>query len=146
MEQNLNLLGAIVAHIIFISSILTFGARIFFKVHPGHWVGIPLLLMAFPLLYLLLRAAEFNRPFLYYLQLGLMLAWIILLYLVDFAFKVDFRRTRWMVIAFVIFYFAGIGGMLGVAGLAGRVWMISAIVLFFIAAILAFVQHSVTEI
>ena len=75
-----------------------------------------------------------------------MLAWIILLYLVDFAFKVDFRRTRWMVITFVIFYFAGIGGMLGVAGLAGRVWMISAIVLFFIAAVLAFVQHSVTEI
>jgi len=59
---------------------------------------------------------------------------------------VDFRRTRWMVIAFVMFYFAGIGGMLGVAGLAGRVWMISAIVLFFIAAVLAFVQHSVTEI
>ena len=58
MEHNLNLLGAIVAHIIFISSILTFAARIFFKVHPGHWVGIPLLLMAFPLLYLLLRAGR----------------------------------------------------------------------------------------
>ena len=146
MEQDLNLLGAIVAHIIFVSSILTFGARIFLKVHPGHWVGIPILLMAFPLLYLLLRGVDFQRPFLYYLQLGLMLAWIILLYLVDFAFKVDFRRTRWMVIAFVIFYFASIGGMLGVASLAGRGWMISAIILFFISAVLAFVQHSVTEI
>ena len=97
MQNNLTLLGANVAHIIFISSILTFGARILLKVHPGHWVGIPLLLMAFPLLYLLLRAGEFNRPFLYYLQLGLMLGWIILLYLVDFAFKVDFRQTRWLV-------------------------------------------------
>ena len=146
MENNLNLLGAIVAHIIFISSILTFGARILFKVHPGHWVGIPLLLMAFPLLYLLLRAGEFNRPFLYYLQLGLMLGWIILLYLVDFAFKVDFRQTRWMVIAFVMLYFAGIGGMVGVSMLAGRGWMISAIILFLIAAVLAFVQHNVTEL
>jgi len=146
MENNLNLLGAIVAHIIFISSILTFGARILFKVHPGHWVGIPLLLMAFPLIYLLLRAHEVNRPFLYYLQLGIMLTWIILLYLVDFVFKVDFRQTRWMVIAFVMLYFAGIGGMVGVSALAGRGWMISAVILFLISAVLAFVQHNVTEL
>lgn len=146
MEHNLNLLGAVVALIIFLSSILTFGARIIFKVRPGHWVGIPILLMAFPLLYLLLRAHEFNRSFLYYLQVGLMLAWIILLYLVDFAFKVDFRKTRWMVIAFVMFYYAGIGGMIGVASLAGRVWMIISVVLFLAAAVLAFVQHNVTEL
>jgi hypothetical protein len=38
------------------------------------------------------------------------------------------------------------GGMIGIAALAGRGWTISAIILFFIAAILGFVQRAVTGI
>jgi hypothetical protein len=34
--------------------------------------------------------------------------------------------------------------MIGVASNAGREWMISAIVLFFVVAVLAFVQHWTT--
>ena len=146
MQQKLDLLGAVVAHVIFISSIVTFAARMIFGLRPGHWVGIPILLMAFPLSYLLQRAPEFNRPFLYYVQIGTMLVWLILLFLVDYVLKYDFRQTQWMVISYVVLYFAGAGGMIGVAALAGRGWMISAIILFFIAAILAFVQRAVTGI
>jgi len=146
MLERLNLIGAITAHVIFISSIITFSSRMIFKIGPGHWVGIPLLLMVFPLGYLLIKAPGADRPFLYYIQAGLMLLWIILLFFVDYVFQYDFRQTQWMVISYVIFYFAGMGGMIGVASLAGRVWTISSVILFFVAAILAFVQRAVTGI
>lgn len=146
MKEKLDLLGAIVAHVIFISSIITFSSRILFKLQPGHWVGIPILLMIFPLGYLLMMAPKFNRPFLYYVQIVLMLVCLIVLFLVDYVFKYNFRQTQWMVISFVMLYFAGMGGMIGIAAQAGRGWTISAVILFFIAAILAFVQRAVTGI
>lgn len=146
MKENLNLLGAVVAHVIFISSIITFISRMLFKLNPGHWVGTPILLMAFPLGYLLVMAPKFNRPFLYYLQLVLMLGWLIVLFLVDYVFKYDFRQTQWMVISYLMLYFAGIGGMIGIAAHAGRGWTISSIILFLIVAVLAFVQRAVTGI
>ena len=144
MKEKLDLLGAIVAHVVFISSIITFVSRMIFKLQPGHWVGTPILLMVFPLGYLLLQAPEFNRPFLYYVQVGLMLVMLIVLFLVDYVLKYDFRQTQWMVISYVMLFFAGMGGMIGVAALAGRGWTISAVILFFIAAVLAFVQRAVT--
>ena len=146
MKDKLDLLGAIVAHVIFVSSIITFSSRIIFKLQPGHWVGIPILLMIFPLGYLLIMAPKFNRPFLYYVQIVIMLVCLIVLLLVDYVFKYNFRQTQWMVISFVVLYFAGIGGMIGIAAQAGRGWTISAVILFFIAAILAFVQRAVTGI
>jgi hypothetical protein len=146
MIERLNLIGTLTAHVIFISSIITFSSRMIFKIGPGHWVGTPLLLMVFPLGYLLFTAPAANRPFLYYIQAGLMLLFIILLFFVDYVFKYDFRQTQWMVISFVVFYFAGVGGMIGVASLAGRGWTISSIILFIVAAILAFVQRAVTGI
>jgi hypothetical protein len=144
MQVKIDLLGALVAHVIFISSIITFAARIVIGTRPGHWIGIPILLMIFPLLYLLVRAPEFNRPMLYYIQVGLMAIWLIVLFVVDYLLHFDFRQTRWMVISYVVLYFAGAGGMIGVASQAGRGWTISAVILFLIAAVLAFVQRAVT--
>ena len=144
MKARIDLLGAMVAHVILVTSILVFSARLIFKVSPGHWIGIPNLLMAFPLLYLLLAASKDGRPFLYYLQISVMLIWVITLLLVDYIFKVDFRQTQWMVISYVMLFFAGIGGMIGIASLAGKRWAISAIILFLISAVLAFVQRAVT--
>ncbi len=146
MEKNLDVLGAVVAHVIFVSSIITFSARMIWRLQPGHWVGVPILLMAFPLAYLLIRGPEVGRPTLYYIQVGVMLLWLVVLFLVDYLLRYDFRQTPWMVISYVVLYFAGMGGMIGVASLAGRGWTISAIVLFLIAAVLAFIQRAVTGI
>jgi hypothetical protein len=144
MKDPHDLLGAIVAHIIFVSSILTFASRLMFGTRPGHWIGLPILLMAFPLGYLLLKALEFKRPFLYYIQIGAMLTWLIVLFLVDYVLMYDFRQTQWMVIGYVVLYFAGLGGMIGIAARAGRGWMISAVIFFLVTAVLAFVQRAVT--
>ena len=100
--------------------------------------------MAFPLGYLLLKAPQFDRPALYYIQVGLMLFWLLALFLIDYLLRIDFRQTQWMVITYVTLYFAGTGGMIGVAALAGRRWMLSSVVLFFVAAVLAFVQRGAT--
>jgi hypothetical protein len=144
--EKTDLLGAVVAHVIFVSSSITFLCRIAFKLQPGHWIGTPLLLMAFPLGYLLLKAPELQRPMLYTIQIGLMLTWIVVLFLVDYVLKIEFRQTQWQVISYVMLYFAGIGGMIGVAAHAGRNWMISAVILFLVAGVLAFVQRWVTGI
>lgn len=73
-----------------------------------------------------------------------MLVWMLVVFLLDHSLKIEFRQTQWMVICFVVLYFAGAGGMLGVAANAGRGWTISAIILFWVAAVLAFVQRAVT--
>ncbi len=146
MLERLNLIGAITAHAIFISSIITFSSRMIFKIGPGHWVGIPIFLMVFPLAYLLITAPGADRPILYYIQVGLMILWLIVLLIVDYVLKFDFRQTRWMVISYVVLAFAGLGGMIGVASLAGIGWTISSVILFLIVAILAFVQRAFTSI
>lgn len=141
---DLDLLGAVVAHVVFVSSILTFTARLALDVRPGHWVGVPLLLMAFPLAFLLITARRANRPPLYYIQVGVMLVWIVVLFLLDYVYQTEWRNNQWVVIPFVMAYFGGLGGMIGVASLAGRRWTVSSVVLFSIAAVLAFVQRAVT--
>jgi hypothetical protein len=141
---NANLLGALVAHVIYLSSVLVFVSRLLVRSGPGSWLGVPTLLMALPLGYLLWTAPSLQRPTLYYVQVGVMLLWILALFVLDYVLKIEFRQSRWMVIGFVTLYFAGLGGMIGVAALAGRAWMQSAIVFFFVTLMLAFVQRAVT--
>jgi hypothetical protein len=49
-----------------------------------------------------------------------------------------------MVISYVVLFFTGTGGMLGVAANAGSGWSILAVILFLIMAVLAFVQRAFT--
>jgi hypothetical protein len=134
----------VVAIVIYVSSIVTFSARMMLDVSAGHWIGIPFLLMAFPLGYLLIEAHAVSRPLLYYVQVGLMLVSIVVLFILDYVLETSWRDTSWMVIAFVTVYFGGMGGMIGVASRAGRSWTVAAVVLFFVAGVLAFVQRGVT--
>jgi len=49
-----------------------------------------------------------------------------------------------MAISYAIFYLSATGGPIGVAARGGRTWTISAVILFWVMAILAFVQRAVT--
>ena len=143
MEKT-NLLGAIVAVAFFVSAILVFVFRLLGKPQYGHWIGYFEFLLAIPLIFLLVTAPQLQRPALYYIQIGCMLAWLLVEALLDYILKVDFRNVRWMVIGYVVLFFAGTGGMLGVATNTGGSWSIAAIVLFLIMAVLTFVQRAVT--
>jgi hypothetical protein len=144
MLQITNRLGASVAVAFYVSAILVFVLRLLSIPKLENWLGYFEFLLAIPLVYLLLRAPQLQRPALYYIQIGCMLAWLIAEALLDYILKIDFRNVRWMVIGYVVLFFAGTGGMLGVAANAGRGWNIAAITLFLIMAVLAFVQRAVT--
>jgi hypothetical protein len=142
--ERTNLIGAITAVAFFVSAILVFTFRLLGKPQYGHRIGYFEFLLAIPLIYLLIQALQLGRPALYYIQIGYMLAWLVVEALLDYILKVDFRQVRWMVISYVVLFFAGTGGMLGVAANAGRGWSIVAIILFLIMAVLTFVQRAVT--
>lgn len=144
MLEKTNLLGAIVAVVLYVSAILVFIFRLLGKPQYGHWIGYIEFLLLIPLGYLLITAPELERPTLYYIQISLMIAWLILELLLDYILKIDFRQVRWMVISYVVLFFAGAGGMIGVATNAGRGWSILAVILFLVMAVLAFVQRAVT--
>lgn len=144
MLEKTNLFGAVTAIAFFASAILVFTFRLLGKPQYGHWIGYFEFLLAIPLIFLLLKAPQLERPTLYYIQIGCMLAWLVLEALLDYILKVDFRNVRWMVISYVVLFFAGAGGMLGVATNAGHGWSLSAIILFLIMAVLTFVQRAIT--
>jgi hypothetical protein len=144
MLEKTNLLGAIVAVAFFVSASLVFVFRLLGKPVYGHWIGYFEFLLAIPLLYLLWQAPQLQRPALYYIQIGCMLAWLVVEALLDYILKIEFRNVRWMVISYVVLFFAGSGGMLGVATNAGREWSVVAIVLFLVMAALTFIQRAVT--
>lgn len=144
MLERTNQLGAVVAVLFYISAIAVFVFRLVGKPEYGHWMGYFEFLLGIPLLYLVWRAPQLQRPALYYIQIGCMLAWLVVEALLDYILKIEFRQTRWIVISYVMLFFAGTGGLLGIAANAGRAWSITAIVLFLVMAILTFVQRAVT--
>ena len=144
MLEKLNLLGALVAVVFYLSAIFVFIFRLLGKPQYGHWIGYFEFLLAIPLIFLLLKAPQLERPALYYIQIGCLLVWLVVEVLMDYILKVDFRNVRWMVITYVVLFFAGTGGMLGVAANAGRGWTILAVILFLVLAALAFIQRTVT--
>ena len=139
-----NLLGALVAVVFYTSAIFVFIFRLLDKPQVEYWIGFAELLLALPLVYLLLTARHLDRPALYYVQIGLMLLWLLVELLLDYILLIDFRSVQWMVISYVVLFFAGTGGMLGVARNAGRGWTILAVSLFLVMAALAFIQRAVT--
>lgn len=51
--ETLDLVGAVTAMVIHVSSIVTFSVRLAVGVGAGHWVGVPILLAGLPLGHLL---------------------------------------------------------------------------------------------
>jgi hypothetical protein len=142
--QTGNLLGAVLAVAINTLLIILFVARLGDRPKVEYVLGLVLIAAIIPLVYLFIKALGSGRSPLYFVQLGLMMAYLVVELMLDYLLKVEFRETRWMVIAYVTLFFAATGGMIGVAGLAGKGWSIAAIVSFLIMAALAFVQRSIT--
>jgi len=144
MIDKVNLIGAILAQIIYIVMILIFILRLLDKPKFEYGLGLVLMLSAFPLAYLLVTAPSLERPLIYYIQICLMLVFLIIELLLDYILKVDFRGVRWIVIIYVTIFFAGTGGMIGVASHAGRGWTLAAVLLFLVMAVLSFIQRAIT--
>jgi hypothetical protein len=144
LREKANILGALLAYAIYVTVILIFIVRLMKRPALEHGLGLMLMIAAVPLVYLLAVASSFRRPTLYYVQIGLMLAFLLVEFLLDYVLMIEFRNTRWMTIAYVMIFFSGTGGMIGVASQAGRAWVAPAIVLFLVMTALAFIQRAVT--
>ena len=142
--EKLNLLGAYSTVFVLITCIIIFILRLLNQKTAEYWAGIAFMITAIPIVYLFYYSLSFERPTLYYIQLGLMFGFIIVELLLDYILKVDFRHTRWIAISYVMFFFASTGGMIGIASQAGKSWTIISIILFFIMFGLAFFQRAKT--
>lgn len=138
---KLNLLGAYVAIVILLTSSLIFIFRLNNNSTAEYWTGLLFILMIFPLIFLIHKSIHLERSKLYYIQLGLMIGFILLELLLDYIFKVNFRASKLLLIFYVTMFFAGTGGMIGVASLAGKQWAVISIILFLIMTSLAFYQR-----
>lgn len=143
MEKT-NLVGALTAVVFMASAILVFISRLVNHPQIEYWLGWLEILLLLPLLYLLIKAPQEGRPWLYYVQIIFAMLWLVVELLFDYILKIDFRHTQWMVITYVVLFFAAAGGLLGIASNAGTGWKIAAIVLFLVMAVLTFVQRAVT--
>ena len=142
--QSANRLGAIISLTALGLCILIFVFRLGGLPAIERWLGILFLATAIPFAYLLITANTLQRPVLYYIQLTAILVFIIIELFLDYIFISDFRKVRWMTIMYVIFFFAGTGGLIGIASQAGKSWAMVAVALFLIMTFLAFWQRAKT--
>ncbi len=92
--NQLNQLGAIITIIFYVSAILVFAFRLLDQPQVGYIIGIFELCLAIPTIYLLINGPKYNRPHLYYIQIGLLLVWMLVELLLDYMYKYDFRSVR----------------------------------------------------
>lgn len=136
-----NYLGSNIALTILITCNLIFIFRLFGFKKIEYWLGILFLLTALPILYLIYTAKEYHRPTIYYIQLVVMLTFIAVEFLFDYVLKINFRNTKWLMIFYVMLFFASTGGMIGIASISGIFYSEVSILLFLIMTFLAFYQR-----
>jgi hypothetical protein len=144
LARNANLVGAITANVYMLLIIAVFVSRILGWLEIGRWIGIASSLVLIPLIYLFVIGLKTDRPKIYFVWLVLMILFLFFELVVDDILQVDFRSVNWAVIPYVMFFFAATGGMIGVASQAGKSWAITTVIVFFIMAILAFIQRGIT--
>jgi len=147
MLAKANLVGALTTISIYVLYIIMFGLRLLGLPELAHRIASIQFLAVIPLIFLLLNVKNFDRPAIYSIQIILMLFVLLVELFLDYILKIPWRDVRWMVITYVTLFFAGTGGLLGVAAkMTMRGWTITAIILFLIMAVLAFVSRAVTGI
>ena len=139
-----NRVGGVVSLITLALCILIFAFRLGGYPEIESILGILFLLTGVPFLYLLFLARTHQRPTIFYIQISVILIFILMELSLDYLFKIDFRNVKWMTILYVMFFFAGTGGLIGIASLQGKRWGTVAIVLFLIITFLAFWQRAKT--
>jgi len=135
--QVSNIVGVIAANLINVLVISVLIARLSNRPKIEYWLGIILILS-------IITAFGFKRHFLYFIQIGLMISYLVVELMLDYILKVDFRQNQRIVIPYIVLFFSGTGGMIGVASHAGKIWTIVTIISFLIMAIFTFVQRYVT--
>lgn len=142
--NRINFIGVMVALVFYAAAIAVFLFRLSGREKAGYYIGYIFMFLLIPLFYLLIKGPELKRPVLFYIQLLCVMAWILAEIFLDYVFRIDFRHTRWLVISYVILFFAAGGGLIGVASYGGKTWTLISMILFIITGVLAFLQRGLT--
>ncbi|MBN2558128.1 MAG: hypothetical protein JXB33_05165 [Clostridia bacterium] len=134
--------GAVTAAAVYFCAAMVFAFKLARMPRAVFWAGLAEFMMIIPLGYLFISGFENDRPFAYFLQTGLMISWLCMMLMADYIRQTDFRKTKWKVISFTVWFFAATAGMLGIAARAGGAWLAAAIVMFAAMVVLTFTQNS----
>lgn len=144
-KENINLLGAIVANVNNIILTLLFIARIYKYPKAEYLLGILFMLSIFPLLFMLVNSLGTKKEFLYFLQLILMIGFIVIEFLLDYLLKIDFRQNRNYIIPYITLFYASLGGMIGIGSHGGKHWTAITIITFLLVVAASLTMHFKTN-
>jgi hypothetical protein len=144
LVRTADLIGAITANTYFLLIISVFAMRLAGRPEYGRLVGLASFSVAIPLIWLFTSAFHTNRSLIYFLWLVLMILFLSAELLIDYILKLEFRGVRWATVLYVMFFFGATGGMIGVAGQAGKWWTGATVFTFLVMAIMAFLQRART--
>ena len=144
LVRTMDLIGAVTANTYFLLITAVFALRLVGHAEIGRWLGIASFLAIIPLTYLLACAFNTHRPFMYFLWLGLMILFLTVELVIDSILELEFRSAKWATVSYVVFFFAATGGMIGIAGQAGKWWTAATVLTFLVMAAMAFVQRAKT--
>lgn len=144
-KESINLLGSVIANINNILLIFLFLARIYKYPKFEYWLGVVFLLSIVPLTYMLIKAVESKRAIIYFVQLSLMIGFIVVEFLLDYLLKLDFRQNQNYVIPFLILFYASLGGMIGIASQSGKQWTVITVITFLLMTIISLIMHFKTN-
>jgi hypothetical protein len=144
-KASINLLGAVVAIANNLILCGIFLARIYKYPRIEYWLGIFFISSIIPLIIMFANAFEAKREMLYFIQLILMISFIILELLLDYVFKIDFRHNQNILIPYVTLFYASFGGMIGIVSHSGKQWTIITVVTFLVMTTLSLFMHFKTN-
>ena len=144
-KHSIDLLGSIIANVNNILLIGIFLARVYKYPKIEYWLGIIFILSIIPLTLMFLKSFAFNREGLYYMQLILMMSFIVLELILDYLLKIDFRQNRAVLIPYVTLFYASSGGMIGVASHSGKQWITITVMTFLLMTAASLVMHFKTD-
>ena len=145
LKNTLDLTGSIIANFNNVILILIFAARIYHYPRVEYWLGILFILTIIPLIFILANSLSMERPLLYYIQLILVIFFIVVELLLDYILQINFRNNSEILIPYLILFYAPFGGMIGVASRSGKGWTIITIISFLIMTAASLTMHFKTS-
>jgi len=140
-KENINLIGSLIANLNNIFLIGIFLARIYKYKKIEYWLGLLFIASIIPLALMFVEAFEMNRPLLYFIQLILIICFILFELTLDYILKMDFRQNRNILILYITLFYASFGGMIGIAGQSGKYWLIITVITFLIMTFFSLLMH-----
>lgn len=144
-RKRINLLGSVIASTNNILLIFLFLSRIYKYPWIEYWLGIVFMLSIVPLAYMWIKAIESKRAIIYFVQLSLMIAFIVVEFILDYLLKLEFRQNQNYVIPFLILFYASLGGMIGISSHSGKQWAVITVITFLLMTTVSLIVHFMTN-